>query len=236
MRFDVLTIFPGLFQGFLGESLLHKALQRQLLEIHLWNFRDWATDKHQSVDDRPYGGGPGMLLSCDPIFRCVEEVRQQGSSPGQLIMLTPNGRRLDQQLVEQLSEQERLILLCGRYEGFDHRIVEGLQPLEISIGDFICNGGEVPAMIIIEAVMRLIPGLLGDEDSARLDSFSDPGQVEYPQYTRPRDYRGMQVPDVLLSGNHAEVERWRNEQSLERTRRRQDDQAASNRESSSDSE
>ncbi len=220
MRFDVLTLFPGLFEGFLHESLLSKALQRELLEIHLWNFREWALGKHQSVDDRPYGGGPGMLLGCDPIFRCYEHVQAQAEISGELIMLTPYGQRLDQTLVEELAEKPRLIFLCGRYEGFDERISLGLKPREISIGDFICNGGEVPTMVMIEAVMRLIPGLLGDEESARKDSFSQEGLLEYPQYTRPQTYRGMSVPDVLLSGDHAKVDRWREEMSRERTRKR----------------
>ncbi len=220
MRFDILTLFPGIFDGFLSESLLNKGLQKGLLEVHLWNFREWTTDRHQSVDDRPYGGGPGMLIRCDPVFRCVEHVQQQGERPGQLVMLTPYGRRLDQQLVETLANYPRLVLLCGRYEGFDERISEGLQPLEISVGDFVCNGGEVPAMIILETVMRLIPGLLGDDASAREDSFSRAGQLEFPQYTRPREYRGMQVPDVLLSGDHQEIARWRHTMSDLRTRER----------------
>lgn len=220
MRFDILTLFPGIFDGFLSESLLNKGLQKGLLEVHLWNFREWTTDRHQSVDDRPYGGGPGMLIRCDPVFRCVEHVQQQGEHPGQLVMLTPYGRRLDQQLVETLANYPRLLLLCGRYEGFDERISEGLQPLEISVGDFVCNGGEVPAMIILETVMRLIPGLLGDDASAREDSFSRAGQLEFPQYTRPREYRGMQVPEVLLSGDHQEIARWRQTMSDLRTRER----------------
>lgn len=220
MRFDILTLFPGIFDGFLSESLLNKGLQKGLLEVHLWNFREWTTDRHQSVDDRPYGGGPGMLIRCDPVFRCVEHVQQQGKHPGQLVMLTPYGRRLDQQLVETLANFPRLVLLCGRYEGFDERISEGLQPLEISVGDFVCNGGEVPAMIILETVMRLIPGLLGDDASAREDSFSRAGQLEFPQYTRPREYRGMQVPEVLLSGDHQEIARWRHTMSDLRTRER----------------
>ncbi len=220
MRFDILTLFPGIFEGFLSESLLKKGLEKRLLEVHLWNYREWTTDKHQSVDDRPYGGGPGMLIRCDPVFQCVEHVQQQGSAPGQLILLSPRGRRLDQRLVEQLANQQRLLLLCGRYEGFDERISLGLKPLEISLGDFVCNGGEVPAMMIIETVMRLIPGLLGDEASAREDSFSETGRIEFPQYTRPREYRGMSVPEVLLSGNHQEIARWREERSEQQTQAR----------------
>lgn len=220
MRFDVLTLFPGLFESYLQQSLLKKALDAALLEIHLWNFRDWTTDRHQSVDDTPYGGGPGMLIRCEPVFDCVEAVQQRGASPGQLVMLTPQGRRLDQRLVEELATFPRLLLLCGRYEGFDDRISQGLQPLEVSVGDFICNGGEVPAMLIIDAVMRLIPGVLGDESSAKYDSFAESGRLEYPQFTRPREFRGMQVPDILLSGNHQAIAQWREEQSLLRTRQR----------------
>lgn len=218
MRFDVLTLFPALFDSYLAQSLLKKALDRGLIEIHRWNFRDWAVDKHQTVDDKPFGGGPGMLLMCPPVFDCVEHVQAQGAGPGRLIMLTPQGRTLDQRLVEELSTEPRLVLLCGRYEGFDDRIREGLQPLEVSVGDFICNGGEVPAMLLIDAVIRLIPDVLGEETSIRYESFAESGLLEYPQYTRPRDFRGMTVPDVLLNGNHEEIARWRHEQSLERTR------------------
>jgi tRNA (guanine37-N1)-methyltransferase len=223
MRLDILTLFPGLFDGYLEQSLLKKAIDAGLIDVHRWDFRDWATDRHKSVDDTPYGGGPGMLIRCEPVYACVEHVQQQGTAPGQLIMLTPQGRRLDQPLVEELSTRERLLLLCGRYEGFDERIALGLQPLEISVGDFICNGGEVPAMLLIDAVIRLIPGVLGDETSHKYDSFSQSGRLEYPQYTRPREFRGMQVPDILLSGNHQQIARWRDQQSQQRTAERRKD-------------
>ena len=223
MRFDVLTLFPDMFPGYLNQSLLNLAIERELIEVHLWNIRDFATNKRKAVDDKPYGGGPGMLLCCQPVFDCVEHVQSAGESPGQLIMLTPQGSRLTQSFAQQLTDHSRLLLLCGRYEGFDDRIRLGLQPLEISIGDFITNGGEVPAMIIIETVSRLIPGVLGDESSSDLDSFSDSGLLEYPQYTRPREFRGMKVPEVLLNGNHQEVAKWRLEQSQRRTRQRRDD-------------
>lgn len=223
MRFDVLSLFPDLFQSYLQQSLLKQALDKSLLEIHLWNFRDWTTDKHKSVDAPPYGGGPGMLIMCPPVFECVEHVQAQGAAPGQLVMLTPAGQRLNQPLVQKLSEFPRLLLLCGRYEGFDDRICQGLAPLEISVGDFVCNGGEVPAMVLIDSVMRLIPGVLGDETSHKYDSFAQSGQLEYPQYTRPREYRGMAVPEVLLSGHHKEIARWREEQSRNRTRERRSD-------------
>ena len=221
MRFDVLTLFPELFDSYLQQSLLKRALENQLVEIHRWNFRDWATGKHRSVDDTPYGGGPGMLLSCPPIFDCVEEVQSKVSPVGQLVVMSPQGRRLNQRVVEELASFPRLLLLCGRYEGFDQRIISGLKPLEISVGDFICNGGEVPAMVVIDSVIRLVPGVLGDETSSKYESFAETGLLEYPQYTRPREYRGMTVPDVLVSGNHGEIEKWRRAASLERTLQQQ---------------
>lgn len=223
MRFDVLSLFPEIFHSYMQQSLLKQALDRRLLEIHLWNIRDWATNKHQSVDDTPYGGGPGMLLMCPPVFASVEHVQSQGTNPGRLVMLTPAGKRLDQQLVATLAQEPRLLLLCGRYEGFDDRIVQGLNPLEVSIGDFVCNGGEVPAMLLIDAVMRLIPGVLGDETSSRYDSFAESGLLEYPQFTRPREFRGMTVPEVLLNGNHQAIAAWRQAESLRRTRERRGD-------------
>ncbi|QDU50701.1 tRNA (guanosine(37)-N1)-methyltransferase TrmD [Gimesia panareensis] len=223
MRFDILTLFPELFDSYLEQGLLKRAIQNQLVEIQRWNFRDWATDKHASVDDRPYGGGPGMLIGCDTVYQCVEHVQEVIPEPGKLIMLTPQGKTLDQKLAQELSKERQLTLLCGRYEGFDERIRIGLEPMEISAGDFITNGGEVPAMLIIETVIRLIPGVLGDESSAKYDSFSESGLLEYPQYTRPQNFRGMEVPEVLLSGNHQEIARWRHEQSLQRTRERRND-------------
>lgn len=227
MRFDLLTLFPDLFESYLQQSLLKKAIDRGLVDIQRWNFRDWATDRHQSVDDKPYGGGPGMLLRCEPVFECVEFVQRQAPQPGRLIMLTPSGRTLDQRLVESLACEPRFLLLCGRYEGFDDRIRQGLAPLEISIGDYITNGGEVPAMVLIETLIRLVPGVLGDETSSRYESFAESGQLEYPQFTRPREYRGMTVPEVLLNGNHAEIARWRETASLERTRERRGGDLAS---------
>jgi len=220
MRFDVLTLFPDMFPGYFGQSLLKLAIQKGLVETRTWNIRDWATDNHKSVDDKPFGGGPGMLMMCQPVFDCVEAVQADSSQPGQLIMLTPSGRRLDQELVEELATADRLLLLCGRYEGFDDRIRQKLQPLEISAGDFICNGGEVPAMMVIDTVIRMIPGVLGDATSNRYESFAESGLLEYPQYTRPRESNGMRVPDVLLSGNHQEIARWQLEQSIEVTKQR----------------
>lgn len=223
MRFDVLTLFPGLFDGYLQQSLLKKAIDAGLVDIRLWNFREWSPSKHKSVDFPPYGGGPGMLIRCEPVYACVEAVQAEGPAPGQLVMLTPQGRRLDQTLVKELSGYQRLLLLCGRYEGFDDRIVQGLKPLEISVGDFICNGGEVPAMLLIDSVIRLVPGVLGDETSSKYDSFSDKQLLEYPQFTKPREFRGMTVPEVLLGGNHQEIEKWRREQSILRTQQRRRD-------------
>ena len=164
-----------------------------------------------------------MLIMCPPVFDAVEAVQQDADQPGQLIMLTPQGRKLDQKLVEELAQQKRLLLLCGRYEGFDDRIRQGLQPLEVSVGDFICNGGEVPAMLMIDAIIRLVPGVLGDETSHKYESFSESGLLEYPQFTRPREFRGMTVPEVLLNGNHGEIQRWQDQQSLKRTQERRSD-------------
>jgi tRNA (guanine37-N1)-methyltransferase len=220
MRFDVLTIFPEIFDGYLQQSLLKLAIERKLVEVKLWDFRNWAHGPRRSVDDRPYGGGPGMLICCQPIFDCVEAVQADAPEPGRIVMLTPQGRRLDHELVCELADHRRLVLLCGRYEGFDERIRIGLEPLEVSIGDFVTNGGEVPAMLVIDSVIRMVPGVLGDETSNRYESFAESGLLEYPQYTRPREFRGMRVPDVLVSGNHEEIERWRREQSIARTRER----------------
>jgi tRNA (guanine37-N1)-methyltransferase len=218
MRFDVLTLFPAIFQGYLTQSLLNLAIQRGFVEIHLWNIRDFAGGKHKVVDDRPYGGGPGMVLMAEPIFAAVETVQHGPAAPGFLVMLTPGGRRLDQNLVRELAQHPRLVLLCGRYEGFDERIRLGLKPCEVSIGDFVCNGGEVPAMALIDTVIRQVPGVLGDEESLTEESHAAPGMVEYPQYTRPRVFRGMEVPEVLLSGNHEEIAEWRRQQSAQLSR------------------
>jgi tRNA (guanine37-N1)-methyltransferase len=217
IRFDVLTLFPDLFQGYVSQSLLKLAIQAGLVQVHLWNIRDWSKDKHHRVDDRPFGGGPGMVLMPEPVVDCVESVREMADPPGRLVMLTPTGRRLTQRVVEELAAEPRLLLLCGRYEGFDDRIRQVLTPDEVSVGDFVCNGGEVPAMAVIDTVIRLIPGVLGDDESAVDESHSEPGRLEYPQYTRPRTYRGLDVPDVLLSGNHQAIAAWRRGQSERRS-------------------
>lgn len=222
-RFDVITLFPQIFTSYLGESLLSKALAAGLLEIHAHDLRLWSRDKHHKVDAKPYGGGPGMLIQVEPVVECVEEVRKLTEDPGELIMLTPQGATLRQSVVSELSSRGRLILLCGRYEGFDHRVIDLLRPREISLGDFILNGGEVAAMAVIDSVIRLIPGVLGDERSSVEDSFSDEALLEFPQYTRPREFRGLSVPEVLLSGNHQEIAAWRAQQRLAQTQLRRDD-------------
>ena len=224
LRFDVLTLFPELFSGYLTQSLLKLALDRGLVEIQLQDIREFAKGKHDQVDDRPFGGGPGMVLRVDTVVECVEAVQSKGDQPGHLVLLSPQGRRLDQPLVEELARHPRLVLMCGRYEGFDERVHEILKPDEISVGDYVLNGGEVAAMVVIDAVVRLVPGVLGDEASHREDSFSgDERLLDFPQYTRPREYRGITVPEVLLSGNHPEIARWRREQSLQRTKTRRAD-------------
>lgn len=218
IRFDVLSLFPEIFSGYLTQSLLNLAIQNGLVEIKLWNIRDWAEGKHKSVDDRPFGGGPGMVLMPGPVFDAVEAVQQSAKVPAELVLLTPAGERLTQSVIRELAKHERLLILCGRYEGFDERIRLGLRPREISIGDFVCNGGEVPAMVVIDTVIRHVPGVLGDAESVVEESHSDrPGRIEYPQYTRPRVFRGMAVPDVLLTGNHGAIAQWRREQSDRRS-------------------
>ncbi|MBR2693409.1 MAG: tRNA (guanosine(37)-N1)-methyltransferase TrmD [Thermoguttaceae bacterium] len=224
MRFDVLTLFPGIFTSFLEESLLKSAIDGGLVQVSLHNIRDWADDRHGTVDDTPYGGGAGMVMKVDKVVPCVEDVQAAAPTAGRLLLMSPQGRRLDQPLVEELAREERLLLLCGRYEGFDERVVEILRPQEVSLGDFILNGGEVAAMAVIESVIRLIPGVLGDADSARYDSFSSGNRIlEEPQYTRPREYRGHEVPEILLSGDHGRVDQWRAQQRVLRTRERRPD-------------
>jgi tRNA (guanine37-N1)-methyltransferase len=224
MRFDVLTLFPEIFQGYLGQSLLNKAIQAGLVEVRLHNIRDWSKGKHNTVDDRPFGGGPGMVMKVEPVVECVEAVRAMSGDSGHLVMLTPQGRRLDQPAVERLAGHKRILLLCGRYEGFDERIRIILKPEEISVGDYVLNGGEVAAMVIIDAVIRLMPSVLGDEDSTASDSFSGQKRwLECAQYTRPREYRGLEAPEVLLNGNHEEIARWREEDSRKRTEIRRED-------------
>ena len=222
MRIDVLTLFPEMFTSPLSASILKRAQDRGIVEISLTNIRDFALDNYRKVDDKPYGGGPGMVIMPEPVFACYEHVTAQAPERGRAILLTPQGRPLCQRLAVQLSQEERIILLAGRYEGFDERIREGLHAEPVSIGDYVLSGGELPAMVLIDAVVRLLPGALGDEDSARDESFSQ-GLLEYPQYTRPEVFRGMKVPDILLSGDHGKIAQWRQEQARERTRARRPD-------------
>jgi tRNA (guanine37-N1)-methyltransferase len=224
MRIDVLTLFPAMFPGYLGQSLLHKAIEKERVSVHVHDLRAWSDDPHNRVDDRPFGGGPGMILMVDPVVRAVEAIQEMDETAAAVVMMTPAGRRLDQTLVEELATGPRYLLLCGRYEGFDQRVSDILRPLEVSVGDYILNGGEVAAMVMIDTLVRMVPGVLGHEQSSIEDSFSGGScLLEYPQYTRPREYRGWQVPDVLLGGNHPEIRRWRDEQSRLRTEQRRSD-------------
>jgi tRNA (guanine37-N1)-methyltransferase len=221
MRFDVFTLFPQVFEPYLKASILEKAQSNNLLDVALHNIRDWAPDKHHVTDDTPYGGGGGMVMKAGPIFAAVEEVLGAPLTCP-LIMMTPQGRPFTAQVARELAEYPRLGILCGRYEGFDERVREHLVTDQISIGDYVLTGGELPALILLDAVSRFIPGVLGDPDGAMDDSFAS-GLLEYPQYTKPEEFRGWHVPDVLLSGNHAEIARWRKEQSLIRTLKQRPD-------------
>ena len=218
MRIDVLTLFPEMFGLPLSYSILKRAQDKGLVDIVLTNIRDFSTDSYNKVDDKPYGGGPGMVMMPAPVFDCFEYVEKLSPEKGRVILMTPQGQKFNQAKAVELSAEDRLILITGRYEGFDERIRTGLNAEQISIGDFVLSGGELPAMIIIDTVVRLLGGALGDEDSAQDDSFSR-GLLEYPQYTRPEVFRNMKVPDILLSGDHAKIAEWRRRQALERTRK-----------------
>lgn len=220
MRIDVFTIFPAILEAPLRESLLGRARESGVLDIRLHDIRDWTTDRHRTVDDEPFGGGPGMVMKPEPIFAAVESL---GPDRGRVLMLSPAGRRLEQGFVRELASEPHLTLLCGRYEGVDERVVDGLPLEEVSIGDYVLSGGELPALVLIEAVTRLVPGVIGKEESHAQDSFSEPGLLDHPHYTRPQEFRGMSVPDVLVSGNHAEVERWRREAARAKTHRNRPD-------------
>ncbi len=229
MRIDILTLFPGMFRGPFEESIIKRAVERRLVEINLYNFREWATDRHKTVDDYPYGGGAGMVLKPEPIFRAVEAITGLSFRPTPevpqpkrlvppdtaIILMSPQGRVFNQEIARELARLRRLILICGHYEGFDDR-VRHLVTDELSIGDYVLTGGELPAMVIVDAVVRLVPGVLGAEEAPLEESFSD-GLLEYPQYTRPADFRGWKVPEVLLSGHHGRIRQWRREQALLRT-------------------
>jgi tRNA (guanine37-N1)-methyltransferase len=222
MRFDVLTLFPGIFSGPLDESILRRARESGLVEVHVHDLRDWAIDKHRTVDDYPFGGGAGMVMKPEPLFAAVEAVQALAEPAATTVLLTPQGRPLDRELVAELSGSARLLLICGRYEGVDERVREHLVDVEVSVGDVVLSGGELPALLLIDALARRIPGVLGSEHSLEEESFEG-GLLEYPHYTRPAEFRGWAVPEVLLSGHHAEVARWRRRQSLLRTRDRRPD-------------
>jgi tRNA (guanine37-N1)-methyltransferase len=222
LRVDILTLFPEMFAPWMDTSIVGRAVRRGLADVRITNIRDFATDRYGSVDDAPFGGGPGMVMMCQPIFDAVEHVRADGGTPGKVVMLTPQGRPLDQKMVEQCAAEDHLILLAGHYEGFDERIRIGLADWEISLGDFVLSGGELPAMAVVDAAVRLLPGALGKDESTTEESFQQ-GLLEYPQYTRPREYRGMRTPDVLLNGDHAKIAAWRAEQARLRTEQRRPD-------------
>jgi tRNA (guanine37-N1)-methyltransferase len=222
VRIDVFTIFPAILEAPLRESLLGRAIDQRLLDVRVHDLREWAEERHRTVDDEAYGGGPGMVMKPEPFFAAVESL---DPDRGRVLLLSPAGRKLDQALVRELASEEHLTLLCGRYEGVDERVGEGLPAEEVSIGDYVLAGGEVPALVLIEAVTRLVPGVIGKEASHERDSFAEPGLLDHPHYTRPAEFRGMAVPEVLLSGHHGAVERWRREAAREKMRRNRPDLA-----------
>ncbi len=222
MRIDILTLFPEMFQSPLSHSILKRAQDNGIVDIAVTNIRDFATDNYNKVDDKPYGGGPGMVMMPGPVFDCFEYVQKLSPEKGRPILLTPQGQKFNQAKAAELSKEKRLILIAGRYEGFDERIRTGLGAEQISMGDYVLTGGELAAMVVVDAVVRLLPGALGDEDSPKDDSFSA-GLLEYPQYTRPEVFRGMSVPNILLSGDHNKIDEWRRWQALKRTRRSRPD-------------
>ena len=222
IRFDVLTIFPGMFAGPLDQSILGRAQVAGLVSVHLHDLREWTHDRHRTVDDAPFGGGPGMVMKPEPLFEAIEAIQPLAEPLATVIFMSPQGRRLDRTLVDELAARPRLLLICGRYEGVDERVLEHAVDLEVSIGDFVVSGGEIPAMLVIDAVARRIPGVLGSEVSLDEESF-DEGLLEYPQYTRPAEFRGWPVPEILLSGHHAEIGKWRRRLRMLRTRLRRPD-------------
>ncbi|MEC7812111.1 MAG: tRNA (guanosine(37)-N1)-methyltransferase TrmD [Verrucomicrobiota bacterium] len=219
MKIDVLTLFPGMFPGPLDESIIKRACESGRLQLGVHDLRDYTHDRHRTVDDRPFGGGPGMLMKPEPLFEAVEALRGEKT---RVILTSPAGRPFRQQIARELAAEEHLLLVCGSYEGFDERVRQGLADDEISIGDYVLTNGALPAMVIIDAVTRLLPGVLGDDESSQDESFSG-CLLEYPQYTRPAEFRGMNVPEVLLSGDHAAIEKWRREQATVQTRQRRPD-------------
>jgi len=221
MRIEIVTLFPEICRAPLSESMMKRAQEKGILELHIRNLRDWTTDKHHVVDDAPFGGGQGMVMKPEPIFAAVEDLRVENRK-SKIVLMSPAGRRLDQELAKRLSQEPRLIIVSGHYEGVDHRIIEHLIDLEISIGDYVLTNGAIAAVVLVDAIVRLLPGALGHEQSAADDSFSE-GLLEAPQYTRPAEFRGWKVPEVLLSGNHADIARWRKEQAVKRTRQNRPD-------------
>jgi tRNA (guanine37-N1)-methyltransferase len=219
MKIDVLTLFPAMFAGPLDESIIMRARNKGLLDLKIHDLRDWTHDRHRTVDDKPFGGGPGMLMKPEPLFEAVESLKREKTK---VILLSPGGRKFSQPIPAELAVEKDLLLVTGHYEGFDERVREALAHDELSIGDYVLTNGALPAMVLIDAVTRLLPGVLGDDESSRDESFSH-GLLEYPHYTRPAEYRGLKVPPVLLSGNHAEIEKWRREQSALRTQARRPD-------------
>lgn len=222
MKVEIITIFPGFFESSFRYGMIKQAQKKKLLEIGIVDLREYASDRHRTVDDRPYGGGEGMVLKPEPIFSAIDHLKQQDSRPGHIILLSPQGNQFDQKKAKELSLTTRLILICGRYEGVDQRVSDHLADEEVSVGDFVLSGGELAAAVVVDAVSRLIPGVLGEGDSVLRESFMD-DRLDYPQYTRPAEYMGWKIPEVLLSGDHEEIRRWREEQSLERTERRRPD-------------
>src|SRR5574338_125053 len=231
MRIDIITLFPEICRAPLSESIMKRAQEKGIIELHIHNLRDWTADKHHVVDDAPFGGGQGMVMKPEPIFAAVEDLKSQtpdtqqsaiGNRQSKILLMSPAGRRFDQQMAQQLSHESHLIIVSGHYEGVDHRVIEHLIDLEISIGDFVLTNGAIAAVVLVDSIVRLLPGALGHEHSAAEDSFSD-GLLEAPHYTRPADFRGWKVPEVLLSGNHAEIEKWRKEQAIKRTRENRPD-------------
>jgi len=223
MRIDIVTLFPEVCRAPLSESIMKRAQENGIIELHVHNLRDWTTDKHHVVDDAPFGGGQGMVMKPEPIFAAVEDLKSQiPNCKPQILLMSPAGRRLDQQMAQQLSQESHLIIICGHYEGVDHRVIEHLIDLEISIGDYVLTNGAVAAVVLVDSIVRLLPGTLGHQQSAADDSFSN-GLLEAPQYTRPADFRGWKIPDVVLSGNHAEIAKWRQEQAINRTRQNRPD-------------
>jgi tRNA (guanine37-N1)-methyltransferase len=219
MKIDVLTLFPAMFAGPLDESIIKRARDAGLLDLSLQQLRDWTHDRHKTVDDRPFGGGPGMLLKPEPIFEAVESLKRENT---RVVLMSPSGRKFNQSIARDLARQKHLLVVTGHYEGFDERIREALADDELSIGDYVLTNGALPAMVVIDAVARLLPGVLGDDASSQDESFSA-GMLEYPQYTRPSEFRGMKVPEVLVSGNHAEIAKWRGEHAKLRTKERRPD-------------